>query len=555
MSAGAQTKDIWTSSEKVVLQCEPIGSIWKAKAGGTPEYVLVDCRVEFPRLLELDRAVEVFMVDTGDNVEGDCVGVPVWEVDMSFSEAWRRDEDGWIWVPPLPTEEECNSAVLLSTEWWALLRYEIDEQVTKHFRFENFEDGCFRTFILPLPSESCVRVLVTTNSCLVLHHLKQDRATSSQVQKTTPRHLSKLLAHCILTPMHGEWRQTLADEAEERDMEVESALRASLEEKQAGPSGVEEGTMKCGDEEEDEEEELPSLSALGKPMEMAESLMESGEVWDGDVEYGLLGSSDCLRRSGAYMCPPEYEDDDEGDDGEEDNNSKEGGGTLEKAGRDDQDEIELVVSEGKGQVKLTEDCTTLPLFPHQRRTVKWMEGREMMEEPEMLRIPQVRKYFDEYAYITGLEPRGLGDTAEVLYARLPRGGVVAHSVGAGKTVIAAGLMARTMERLEGMRRKQGTNLCFVPDHIAFQWVGEVERFAPQLRVCLADRPHQLDREGGGWDREYQRLDDYDAIIVSYSMLEKRPVRDLLEKGKEWFRIFMDEPQVRFNRLADNCILL
>ena len=550
------TKDIWTTSEKVTLQCEPIGNTQKADAGGIPEYVLVDCRVEFPRLLELDHATEVFMIDTGDNIEGDCVAVPVRHCDMSFSEAWKRNADGWIWLPALPTEADCREAVLLSTEWWALLRYEVDEQVTQYFRFKDFLEGSLRTFILPLPSESCVRVLVTTNSALVIDEVNRAERRRTLGFDRDLNSLSKLLSHYMLTPMHGEWRQTLADESEEIDRQAVQTLRASLHESfgEAGKE-VSSETQDQANEMRNEEIEnaeksiLPSLSALGRSQEMVESLLESMsecERCPGDERGNsvLLGSSDSLRRSGAYLCPPELDD-------EEDEKDEESGEESEQESEEGERDIgksNEKVHRDEVEEKLTEDCTTLPLFPHQRRTVKWMQSREMQTESELLTIPQVRKYFDKYVYFTGLENQTLSSTAEVLHARMPRGGVVAHSVGAGKTVIAAALMAQTDAGLKGQDgRKQGTNLCFVPDHIAVQWKTEIQRFAPQLRVCLGYRPEQLDQESENWSSELSRLDNYDAIIVPYSVLEKKDVQEVFRKGGDWFRIFMDEPQVGWRR--------
>lgn len=57
----------------------------------------------------------------------------------------------------------------------------------------------------------------------------------------------------------------------------------------------------------------------------------------------------------------------------------------------------------------------------------------------------------------------------------PLGGLVAHPVGAGKTVIAAELIRQTLKKF--------VNVILVPGHIIKQWRSELERFVPGIHVA------------------------------------------------------------------------
>jgi SNF2 family DNA or RNA helicase len=53
--------------------------------------------------------------------------------------------------------------------------------------------------------------------------------------------------------------------------------------------------------------------------------------------------------------------------------------------------------------------------------------------------------------------------------RMPNGGLVAHSVGAGKTVIAIGLIASDVIHSTIDKPPERPTAVIVPDHIATQW--------------------------------------------------------------------------------------
>ena len=67
----------------------------------------------------------------------------------------------------------------------------------------------------------------------------------------------------------------------------------------------------------------------------------------------------------------------------------------------------------------------------------------------------------------------LHESVDVLvprYSKLVKGGLLAHPVGSGKTVIAAELIGQTLTK--------GLTVVFVPGHIVKEWEKELRRFVP-----------------------------------------------------------------------------
>ena len=96
-------------------------------------------------------------------------------------------------------------------------------------------------------------------------------------------------------------------------------------------------------------------------------------------------------------------------------------------------------------------------------------------------------------------------TSAVRAPRLPPGGLIAHPVGAGKTVICAAFLAREKKRDETSSKARvhdrdgssdtrdgssddfdGNTLVVCPAHIVTQWLEALRRFAPNLRCRRAD---------------------------------------------------------------------
>ncbi|HVA30736.1 MAG TPA: SNF2-related protein, partial [Gaiellaceae bacterium] len=112
------------------------------------------------------------------------------------------------------------------------------------------------------------------------------------------------------------------------------------------------------------------------------------------------------------------------------------------------------------------------------------------------------------------------------------GGILADDMGLGKTVQAIAMLVS--EREEHGREAFGPTLVVCPMSVARQWVAEVARFAPKLRVHLH---HGHDRlEGAALVSAVQRCD---VVVTSYDIVA-RDVDVLAEVA--WDRLLCDEAQ-------------
>jgi SNF2 family DNA or RNA helicase len=106
------------------------------------------------------------------------------------------------------------------------------------------------------------------------------------------------------------------------------------------------------------------------------------------------------------------------------------------------------------------------------------------------------------------------------------GGVLADDMGLGKTIqiIAFILLQRT-------KRKHNTNLIVVPTSLIFNWVAEVEKFAPSIKVLIIN--------GTTKAKDIERFDKYEIVLVSYGIL----VNAITHFSKYEFNyVFVDESQ-------------
>ena len=112
------------------------------------------------------------------------------------------------------------------------------------------------------------------------------------------------------------------------------------------------------------------------------------------------------------------------------------------------------------------------------------------------------------------------------------GAILADDMGLGKTVQAIAMLVS--EREEHGRDAFGPTLVVCPMSVARQWVAEVERFAPGLRVHLHHGSDRLANE------ELQRkVREVDVVVTSYD-IATRDVDVLAEV--QWDRLLMDEAQ-------------
>jgi SNF2 family DNA or RNA helicase len=112
------------------------------------------------------------------------------------------------------------------------------------------------------------------------------------------------------------------------------------------------------------------------------------------------------------------------------------------------------------------------------------------------------------------------------------GAILADDMGLGKTVQAIAMLVS--EREDHGAEAFGPTLVVCPMSVARQWVAEVERFAPGLRVHLHHGSDRLANE------ELQRkVREVDVVVTSYD-IATRDVDVLAEV--QWDRLLMDEAQ-------------
>ena len=165
------------------------------------------------------------------------------------------------------------------------------------------------------------------------------------------------------------------------------------------------------------------------------------------------------------------------------------------------------------------------LFPHQKRTVQWMLDVEAGTTPPLF-VPQATLFGEWYVYTYGFETEVLHHTVDVIVPEnntLALGGLLAHPVGSGKTVIAAEVIKQTLG--------QGINVVFVPGHITQQWMKEMRRFVPGVNVCIVDKSFGA----------VSRINDSPDVLIVPHDLAFGFVMDEVS-NMDVRRVIIDEPQ-------------
>ena len=112
------------------------------------------------------------------------------------------------------------------------------------------------------------------------------------------------------------------------------------------------------------------------------------------------------------------------------------------------------------------------------------------------------------------------------------GGILADDMGLGKSVqaIAHLLMLRQAQHDTAAQHDTKPSLLVVPTSLVPNWLAELERFAPSLRVLTLHGPAR--------ERLYPRIDEYDIVITTYALL----LRDEIFLEREWNVAILDEAQ-------------
>ncbi|KNC47956.1 chromatin remodeling complex subunit [Thecamonas trahens ATCC 50062] len=428
------------------------------------EFVVLDARLEYASLLQIDEVVEV------------------------QATSWHRDDDGFMVVPSREAVllHGADQSYPIANEWFAGMRYACDVAVRKHFQFSAFDRGALRAFLIPIPAEAAVRCIVVADSARLTPELL-----------LSDKHLPYFFAHCYLLPPAGEWPVTKA-------RVVLPTRTAALYEATTG-------------------EMVSPAEAMGTSVHPAWSPAAASRGHD-DLS-GFHDASAESDRAGpsSEAAPPARAT-------PRIVKTKARSKTSLAERRGERPAISVAIPETPSPAEMVASSFGTPrtpaglvLYPHQRRTVRWMMQREA--EVVDLSLPLVRTYQGLFVDEYGLqqEPMELATTA----VAIPPGGLVAHPVGSGKTVMTAALIGRSRGRAAG------ATLVLVPDHIVAQWIAELARFVPDLIVTALDPSNPT-------SMNFKRA-DVDVCIAPHSGLvsASNAMRSRLA-NESWFRIVIDE---------------
>ena len=511
------------------------------------EFVLADCRLQYVELLKLDGAVEVEFLSASCEDDDIFLAVPCDELSRDIT--WKVNNLGWVRVPSQMNQD--SHRIALSNEWWIGLRASFVPRIRTLMQYKLFAERFLRLFIVPVRAEDYMRVIVTSNMPVVLNSLAKD---SSSVG-------ARFLTQCLIAKPAGEFPATVQDERdgtqEVHEDEVYEYLAA--EQWQQGPPvdgqrAAVHLTLQRSDShachEESEEEKTTgtgvdrtatAVSTDPPPCEAAVGIVSSEKTCPAldDAPNAspsappLLESDQVSTKPPLPMLPVV--------------SSKKTQLALDDAPNaspsappPDQVSTKLpspVLPADKAvaaplpvfirQSSLQNQTCSLGshLFPHQKRTVSWMLNVEA-GNTEPLFVPQATIFGTWYAFTHGVEKTMFHDTVDVIVPKngtqIARGGLLAHPVGSGKTVIAAELMRQTLSK--GIR-----TIVFVPGHIVQQWKNELQRFIPGVNVVTVD---ENTSRKSFWPSERVHV-----LLFPHDLAPKVNCN-----GSTPFRVIVDEPQ-------------
>ncbi|MBE5760879.1 MAG: DEAD/DEAH box helicase [Clostridiales bacterium] len=147
------------------------------------------------------------------------------------------------------------------------------------------------------------------------------------------------------------------------------------------------------------------------------------------------------------------------------------------------------------------------------RAIAELKAGEEEVEPT---IPGLRSY----------QKRGFNWLRQLYQMNL--GGILADDMGLGKTV-------QMLSVIKYAREKDGfmTSLVVAPTSLVYNWEREIQKFAPDLSVCV------LEGSGEARQKQIEACEEFDVLISSYAQLR----RDIDELEKHKFRFcVLDEAQ-------------
>jgi superfamily II DNA or RNA helicase len=182
--------------------------------------------------------------------------------------------------------------------------------------------------------------------------------------------------------------------------------------------------------------------------------------------------------------------------------------------------------------------------------VSWV--KDLLEQLPAMRAPDVAQPNNFHGTLRPYQLRGLQWLA--FLDRLGIGGCLADDMGLGKTIQLIALLQH--ERVNGSNGSNGNGqphphrgptLLFAPTSVVGNWVKELERFAPEMKVLLHHGPQRL--KGESFIRSAA---NHDVVITSYALAHRD--LDVLNKVP-WHRIALDEAQKIKNPSAASSIAI
>ena len=457
----------------------------RTRQGGTcQEYVLADKRLRFLELLKLDGPVEIKFITLED--DDMFFAMPFGQLPPSIT--WKPNGLGWIEVPVQPLDQQ--DMVLLSNDWWVELRRSFDNKIQNLVQYQLFQTGFLRLLIVPVPSEEVTRALVLTNLPVVLSQVDDKKSSTTEVGM-------KLLCQCMIFPPAGEFPPTLdditygSDEQHSINPPEQFFFMPRLEDEQT-PTQM---------EGEVEDEDKKSSSGFGSMLHRMVGKIFYGHKDDGAITISVPHRLSPQEEEAKCIAPKIF-----------------AGPKITRpkclVGRQPLSKQPLPVLLRQS----SNSCEDSYLFPHQKRTVGWMMDIESGVCPQLF-CPLANLFGSLYVFSHGVENTMLHKAVDVLRPKqncLAHGGMIAHPVGSGKTVIAVELVRRT--------HHMGYTVVCVPDHIVVQWYQELCRFAPE--VCVGVYTPDC------------KLANLDCLVMGHSNV----TRVLMYCLNFVYRLIIDEPQ-------------
>lgn len=244
------------------------------------------------------------------------------------------------------------------------------------------------------------------------------------------------------------------------------------------------------------------------------------------------------------------------------------------------DNVHVPSKTAENSADITIKSFETPLYPFQRRTVRWMLSREgvmtdnegkvsSLEKPEPSQLPRgfstCTSADESDCYVNpaiGVVVTNL-EKLKAVYSPV-LGGLLADQMGLGKTlaVIATACLHRRpqieFDQSDSRLHISGATLIITPPTILEQWKEEVREHAPTLKICH----YEGMRGSKGTSKEVvKQLAESDIVVTTYNVISRevhyvteKPDRGLRNRPRveppksplteiSWWRVCLDEAQM------------